>query len=204
MNLKLIIDFLAGSPVTFILMLIILTVSSLGLLNKSVFGALMLHPYSIVKNREYYRIISADFVHNDVLHLVFNEFVLYAFGSGLEDHLRGRSGYGSLQFVFIYLVSLLTGGVIATMRHRKDFGYSTTGASGSVMGCMFSLILLVPKGTGLDIALIGPVKNIYAGLFYIIFLILFQRRKGEINYEVHFFGALGGIAATLVLFPWIQ
>jgi membrane associated rhomboid family serine protease len=203
MNLKLIIDFLSGSPVTFMLMLAVLLVSGLALFRMRFFGALMLHPNSIVKNKEYYRLLTADFVHNDILHLALNELTLYVFGSGLEEHLKLKGTHGSLQFLFIYFVSLLAAGIITTARHWKDFDYSTTGASGSIMGCMFGLLLLDPKGSGMDLVFVGPVENIYAGLFYIIFLILYQKRKGEVNYEIHFFGALGGIAATLMLFPGI-
>ncbi|HEY4195932.1 MAG TPA: rhomboid family intramembrane serine protease [Mucilaginibacter sp.] len=203
MNLKLITATLLLSPVTFIIMLIVFVTSCLALWKRKFFAALILHPFSVTHEREYYRLFTSDLVHNDKLHLLLNVFVLYAFCSDLEEYLRKHSTSGSWLFLVIYIAAMLTSAIITTIRHRKDFNYSTSGASGSIMGCMFSLMLINPKGTGLELAFVGSVKNVYSGLLYIIFLILFQLRRGEVNYEVHFWGAIGGIVATLIIYPGI-
>lgn len=198
-----IINLFSDAPVTAIITSFIFLVSCLAFYNKKVFGLFILHPYSIVKDRAYYRLFTSDFVHNDIMHLVLNEFMLYVFCSDLEEHLKKQSHSGSLTFLVIYLTSMLTGSIIVTLRHWKDFNYSTTGPSGSILGCMFSFILLDPNYVALNIPGIGEIKNLYSGLLYILFLIGYSNRKDNqmINHELHFFGALGGIAATIILFP---
>lgn len=190
-----------NTPATYTLMLVILVISLITFFNKHLFAALLLHPYTVIRKRQYYRLITSDLVHNDLIHLVVNEWLLYVFGSDLEETLIKTHQNGSWLFWIVYLISMLTGAVIVTARHYGDFTYSTAGASGSTMGCMFSFILLNPKGSSLHLPVIGNIQNIYCGLLYIIFLILYRRKSGNemIDMELHFFGALGGIAATFLL-----
>ncbi|MGZ3835599.1 MAG: rhomboid family intramembrane serine protease [Mucilaginibacter sp.] len=183
----------------------IFLVSMLGLFNKKVFFQFILHPVSVVKNKQFYRVFTADWMNADFLYLVLNEFMLYVFCSDLEENLRSRSANGSLHFLVIYASSLIIGSSVIIVRHFKDFNYSTTGTSGSIMGCMFSFMLLAPAYPVYQLPIIGEVKNIYGGLIYILMLVIYQWRKKEdmINHEFHFYGAIGGILATLMLYPQI-
>ncbi|QJD95967.1 rhomboid family intramembrane serine protease [Mucilaginibacter robiniae] len=162
---------------------------------------LTLHPYSIRKGGEYYRILTGDLVHNDWLHLLFNEFMLLMFGASLERYLNSRSAQGSWLFLCIYLASCFCGAVGTLLRHGKDFGFMSAGASGSIMGCMFSYILLQPHVVAYYLPVWGPVQNIYGGLLYILVMIVYQQKRTNtmINQEVHFYGALGGMITTLVI-----
>ena len=105
----------------------------------------------------------------------------------------------------IYLGSLVIGSGMVIFRHRKDSGYSTTGTSGTVMGCMFAFMLIDPGHIVYYLPGYGGVKAIYVGLLYILMLIVYQRRSQNdlINHEYHFYGGLGGIITTLVLHPEI-
>jgi len=193
------------SPVTYFIILLVFAASSAGILNRKLFYNGILHPQSVVRDKQYYRIFTADLMNADWLHLFLNEIMLYVFCTHLEFTLRNKSPFGSIQFLIIYFASLAVGSAIITARHYKEFGYSTTGTSGSIMGCMFSFMLLDPDYIVFDLPETGPVKNIYAGLLYIIILIIYQkRRKNDIvNMEFHFYGAIGGILATLILHPEI-
>lgn len=159
---------------------------------------MLLHPYSIVHSNQYYRLLSSDFVHNGFLHLVINEISLYVIGSDLEELLKAHYKYGSLVFLIIYLSGMIMASGLTTIRHYKDFGYSSAGASGSIIGCLFSFILLNPFGSSLYVPVLGRIANIYCGLFYLFFLIIYRRktRNKMMSTEVHVFGALGGIIAT--------
>jgi len=68
---------------------------------------------------------------------------------------------------------------------------------------MFSFIILQPEKIAFYAPVFGGIKNIYGGLLYIIMMIVYQRRHPDslANHELHFYGALGGIVATLILFP---
>jgi membrane associated rhomboid family serine protease len=200
-----ILDYYHESPVTYILMLVVFIVSTAGFLNKKLFYHLILHPQSVIRDKQYYRIFTADLANADLMHLLLNEFMLFVFCTNLENTLRARSMYGSLQFLLIYASSLLLASVLVIIRHYKEFGYSTTGTSGSIMGCMFGFMLIAPNYIVYHLPVFGEVKNIYGGLLYIVALIIYQKRKKEdfINNEFHFYGAIGGIIATLALYPEI-
>lgn len=205
MNLSTIQQFFYQSPVTYILMLIVFMVSVCGFLNKKLFYRLILHPQSVIRDKQYYRVLTADLANADLMHLLLNEFMLFVFCTNLEYTLGTKSPYGSLEFLTIYASGLLLASAIIIARHYKEFGYSTTGTSGSIMGCMFGFMLVAPNYIVSHLPVIGQVKNIYGGLVYIVVLILYQRRKKEelINNEYHFYGAIGGIIATLILHPEI-
>jgi len=189
-----------NSPVTFILLAVIFVSGCIGFYRRRYFHLMVLHPVSVIRQKEWYRLFTADLVHNDLLHLLLNVLVLYAFGGNLEEILRKTNAFGSLEFVFIYLSSMLAANIAVTFRHRHDFGYMTAGASGSIMGCMFGLIIIAPNLTAFYLPVIGAVKSSWFGLYSIILLVAYHRRKsGTISYDAHFFGAMGGIAATLVL-----
>jgi membrane associated rhomboid family serine protease len=193
------------SPVTYVIILIVLAVSIAGFANRKLFYQLILHPQSVVRDKQYYRIITADLINADYVHLCLNELMLYVFCTHLEFTLRNKSSVGSIQFLVIYFASLLVASVGIIVRYHKKFDYSTTGTSGSIMGCMFGFMLLDPNYVVFDLPETGPVRNIYAGLIYIVILILYQRRKKSdlVNNEYHFYGAIGGILSTLIMYPEI-
>ena len=201
MDLSFFYDFYAKSPVTCYLSVIVLVTSLVSFVNKKVLFAFMLHPLSVVRQRQYYRIFTADLVNADLLHLVLNEFMLYVFCSDLEETLRNASPAGSIKFALIYWGCLIAASAIVIIRHYKDFNYSTTGTSGSIMGCMFAFIVIAPNHILYHIPGIGAVKNIYGGLFYIIALIVYQRRNKEerVNHEFHFYGAAAGLIVGLMM-----
>jgi len=89
---------------------------------------------------EWYRIVTAGFLHAGLLHLGMNMFLLYQLGSILEPAL------GRLRFGAIYLVSLLGGslGVLVL-----DPNALTVGASGAVFGLMGGLFV-AQRARGLD------------------------------------------------------
>lgn len=205
MNLSFFSDFYEKSPATFFLSAVVLLMTILGQQNKKAFFAFILHPVSVVHDRQIYRLFTADLVNADWLHLILNEFMLYVFCSDLEENLRTRSVHGTADFIMIYALSLCTSAGIITWRHRHDSNYSTTGTSGSIMGCMFSFMLLAPNYIVYHLPHNIPVKNVFAGLLYIVLLIIVGRRSknSSINHEIHFWGAIGGLAGTIVLFPEI-
>jgi membrane associated rhomboid family serine protease len=86
--------------------------------------------YSVVFQHQYWRLLTALFLHYGFVHLVFNLFALYVLGPPLERAI------GSIRFAVSYLVSGLgsTIGVIwLTLLHVVQPS-ELVGASGSIMG----------------------------------------------------------------------
>ena len=191
------------APVTYCLMLVIAMVSITAIYKKWIFASLLLHPYSVVHQRQYYRVFTSDFVHNDFVHLIFNEVSLYIFCANLEVTLTKRLGYGGWHLLEIFVISELAGNLIYTVINRDKFEYSSAGCSGSVMGCLFAFMILDPYGTAISFAFIGGVKNIVTGIIYILLLVYYKWKKGNemINHDIHFYGAMGGLLAVLIVCP---
>lgn len=82
---------------------------------------------AIAEAHQYWRLITSGFVHENLLHIGFNMYVLYVLGSLLEPAL------GSVKFAVIYGVSLLTGSLGALLVSPHVL---TVGASGAVFGVM--------------------------------------------------------------------
>jgi membrane associated rhomboid family serine protease len=189
------------SPFTFALMAVVSIVSLLAFTRKKIFANLLLHPYSVFKYKQYYRVVTSDFVHVDLWHFGFNQLTLYTFCSNLEEVLNHKFHRGNYLLLIIYFCSMLMGNIIVALINRKDFEYSSAGCSGSVTGCLFGFMIIDPHGSALNEPLIGSIENIYSGLLFIIALIFYKlKRKNEvINFDLHFYGAVGGILATLVM-----
>jgi membrane associated rhomboid family serine protease len=90
---------------------------------------------------EWYRILTAGFLHGSLIHIGFNMFALYFLGRLLEP------GIGTPRFVAIYFASLLAGsfGALAL----SDPGTVTVGASGAIFG-IFGATFLIARGRGLN------------------------------------------------------
>ena len=100
---------------------------------------------------DWWRIVSAGFLHAGVLHLAFNMYFLYFLGTMFEPAI------GKLRFGTIYFVSLV-GGSFGALLLSPDA--VTVGASGAVFGLMGAGILAMrargidPMQSGLGVALL--------------------------------------------------
>ena len=105
----------------------------------------------LVADGEWWRIVSAGFLHSGLLHLAFNMYFLYFLGTLLEPSI------GKLRFGIIYLVSLI-GGSFGALLLSPDA--PTVTASGAVFGSMGAAILAMrargidPMQSGLGITLL--------------------------------------------------
>ena len=85
---------------------------------------------AVIGRGEFWRLITALFLHYNLLHLAFNLFALYVLGPSLEKTI------GSFRFAFCYLVSGIgsTAGVVGLTLLKIVQPAELVGASGSVMG----------------------------------------------------------------------
>jgi rhomboid protease GluP len=89
-----------------------------------------LEPGAVIVRHEYWRLLSALFLHYGALHLAFNLYALYLLGPELERIL------GSFKFTLSYLISGLgsSAGVVLLSTLRLTEADLLVGASGCVMG----------------------------------------------------------------------
>ena len=157
-------------------------------------------PYQIVRKKKYYQVITSAFLHANWMHLFFNLFTLYSFGTFLETLFVRLNGeiYGRVCFLLIYMISLLCGSLFTVLRHYKDPGYVAVGASGAVSGIVFSFVLFFPFST-IGVFFIPMPAFLFAILYIVASVYGMKKQFGNIGHEAHLGGAVGGVIATLIL-----
>lgn len=87
----------------------------------------------ITQSHEYYRLLTAGFLHDGFLHILFNMWFLFFVGRMLEPAI------GRVNFAVVYLVSLLAGSFGALLFEPQGV---TVGASGACFGLLGALIVV--------------------------------------------------------------
>mgnify|MGYP000906695664 FL=1 len=151
-----------------------------------------------LRRGEQFRLFSSGFLHIDNAHLFFNMFSLYFFADIVINDL------GIFSFLIIYIGSLLLGNLLSLYFHKDEYHYSAVGASGAVMGIIYSAILLQP-GMSLYMFFIPiPIPAYLFGIGYLLYSIYgMKNRVGNIGHDAHFGGAIGGYVITLILASWL-
>ncbi len=171
-------------------------VSYFGLRNQSFLEGYCFEVDKILVKKDFKRLITSGFLHVSWMHLIFNMFSLYVFSRLLELSV----GHGL--FFLIYMVSLVSGNLLALFIHRHHGDYKAIGASGAVSGIIFSSIALFP---GMEIGLFFIPLSIPSwvfGLGYIMLTIYgIRSKKTNIGHEAHLGGALGGMLLAIGFYP---
>lgn len=150
-----------------------------------------------IKRGAKYQIITSGFLHVDSSHLFVNMLTLYFFANVVQFDL------GPVGFVIVYIASLILGNLLSYIFHKNEDFYSAVGASGAVMGILYSAILLRPDMM-LGLFFIIPIPAYVFGIGYLMYTIYGMRRRADnIGHDAHFGGAVGGYVLTLILAPWI-
>ena len=190
----------SSAPFTLFLLLINLMVSVYALyFDQRLVQRLSFRPRRILDNGEYYRLISAGFVHGSVAHLAFNMITLFFFGPVLEAQL------GSAMFLVVYFGAELAAHALTLFLHRSSENYAAVGASGAISGVVFSFCLYHPfQQIGLFFAIWIPAWLFAVG--FVVFSVMAMRKEtapgmGGIAHEAHLGGALGGLLLTILVDP---
>lgn len=138
-------------------------------------------------------LITSQFLHGDLFHLVFNMLFLWVFGDNIEDAL----GHG--KFLVFYLLS----GVAAALAH---FGFNigsevpVIGASGAISGVLGAYLLLYPRAWVMTPVVFIPLM-LPAGLM-LLFWFGFQLLnvfEGDAASNVAWWAHIGGFVVGLAL-----
>jgi rhomboid protease GluP len=92
-----------------------------------------------VANGEWWRLVSAMFLHAGVLHVTLNCLFLWQIGNMVERLL------GSFVFLTVYLITGVTGSIASLMTHASSI---SVGASGALFGVMGALLAVVFSSGG--------------------------------------------------------
>ncbi|MFC8301627.1 rhomboid family intramembrane serine protease [Micromonospora orduensis] len=101
-----------------------------------------------VADGEWYRLVTAMFLHYGVIHLLLNMWALWVLGRSLEANL------GPLRFGALYLIAGLGGNVAAYLFSAQNS--ATAGASTAVFG-LFAALIIIERKLGRDISQVIPI-----------------------------------------------
>lgn len=123
---------------------------------------------------QYWRLLTAMFLHVGITHLFFNSYALYIYGPIVE------SLFGKAKFIIVYLISGLMGSLLSYMFSPNP----AAGASGAIFGLMGSLLYFRQRKKDIFRRVFGP------RLFMIIGINLFF---GFANAGIDNWGHIGGL-----------
>lgn len=92
---------------------------------------------AIFVQHEWFRLVTAMFLHGGLIHIGFNMMALMQFGPALEEL------YGSARYLFIYVVTGMFGFLVSAW-----FGNFSLGASGALLGLVGVMLALTTKRGG--------------------------------------------------------
>ncbi|MFD1000751.1 rhomboid family intramembrane serine protease [Ohtaekwangia kribbensis] len=188
-------------PVTYIIIGITVLISFAAYSNSNLMRQFMMNPYMISNRQQYYRFITSGFIHADHVHLFFNMFSLYFFGTTIE-YIFGIifGSAGTLYFITLYILGIIVSDIPSYMKHRNNPGYNALGASGGVASVIFASIIFQPLA---DIYIYFiPIPGFILGIAYIFFS-WYQGKKANdnVNHDAHLYGAVFGVVFCAVLYP---
>lgn len=182
---------------TLIIIALTSIVSFFGFSNEDLFRKCMFNTHMVIKERQWYRILSSALLHGDFGHLIFNMYTLYAF-SGVVIAILGVKVY-----LLIYVLSIIGGGLLSLFMHKKDPNYNAIGASGGVVGVLYAAIALYPDMT-LGLFFVIPMKGWIFGVLYLLYSVYGMRNSiGNIGHDAHFGGAITGLILSIIFVPQI-
>lgn len=154
---------------------------------------------SLVEGR-FWTLLTSEFSHNYLFHILVNMFAFYGFGMAVEDLL------GTKRFIIFYLsaaimASLAHSLVSHFLMHQSEL--PALGASGAIAGVILFFSLVYPKEKILLLGII-PLPAISAALVFVGLDLwgLFAQTQGEslpIGHGAHLGGALYGLLYFLFL-----
>ncbi len=180
---------------TIIIIIITSAISILAFGNQKLLNQLLLWPARMHSPAQYYRFITAGFVHADYMHLIFNMITFYFFGGLLEQVI------GPERFCILYLVGIIVSCIPSYFKRKNAPGYRSLGASGGVAAVIFATIYLEPWNKIYIFFAIGLPSIVFAIIYLAYTAYLARRGYGIVNHDAHFWGSVFGLLFMLIIDP---
>ncbi|MFI6741406.1 rhomboid family intramembrane serine protease [Nonomuraea sp. NPDC050451] len=142
-----------------ILVLNVLVFGAQYLTGERVTAELEMFPARVAVLDEFYRLITAAFVHGSVFHILFNCWALYVVGPYLER------AFGHVRYIAIYVISALGGSVLSLWIDAPN--QTTVGASGAIFG-LFGAVFVVGRKLNMDVRGIAALIAINLAITFIV------------------------------------
>ncbi len=191
------------STVLLIVIAITAIISFIGFQNTGIFEKYKFNVGAIKNNGEYIRLLSAGFLHADLMHLLLNMYVLYSFGPPVLE------AFGTVGFLIIYFGAILLGNLFSLYLYKNQYWYSAIGASGGVSGIIFASVALYPDLIKIGIIFLPPELSLPGYIFgflyfaYSVYMMLNPRQHDNIGHAAHLGGAFFGLVYAVATLPQV-
>src|SRR5215471_12570310 len=132
---------------------------------------------------QWWRLVTAGFLHGNLLHILMNSWVLFDLGAQVEEL------YGGARMLVIYFLSSVAGFYVSALWRPLT---PSVGASAALFGLVGAMIAL---GTRHRSAMGEMVRSVY--LRYLVYLLIFSLLPG-VDMAAHLGGLAGGFATAYV------
>jgi membrane associated rhomboid family serine protease len=136
----------------------------------------------VSQNGDWWRTITAGFLHYGLIHIALNMYLLFVLGRLLEPAI------GTARFVVLYFASLLAGSFVALLIEPNGLGAGASGAIFGVLGATF----VIAHGRRLD-AIAQQLG------FLIIINLVWTFADGHISIGAHVGGLVAGVLCGLLI-----
>ena len=153
----------------------------------------------ILRGREYYRMISSGFLHNNWFHFAMNMFVLWHFAQ-----VPGTGISWLTELLVLYFGSIIAGSALSLYVHRWHGDYSAVGASGGTSGLVLAYTVIFPLADMRLLFIPIDIPLWLLGVAFIVYTISgIRNQAGNIGHEAHLGGAVFGMLVSCAFHPLI-
>lgn len=157
-----------------------------GLPDRSPVDNYILAPFTVTQFHQYYRMLTAAFMHVNGLHIAVNMVSLASLGSFVEREI------GPTRMLIVYFFSLFASSLAVVLFSAPDI--PTLGASGAIFGLFGALFAI-----GFKFGRPG-MELIKANLGILAFNLVFTFAASFISKQAHIGGLIAGFVITLAIF----
>ncbi len=144
---------------------------------------------AVLENGEYYRLLTAMFMHFGIRHIMNNMLVLFVLGDNLERAL------GHVKYLIFYLLCGIGSNWVSMMAHPTDTMTVSAGASGAIFGVVGALLYVVTanKGRLEDLS----TRQLVIMIFFSLYL---GYTSTGVDNTAHLSGLVIGIVLAIILY----
>jgi membrane associated rhomboid family serine protease len=164
-------------------------------------------PRTLGMGAQVWRLVTYQFLHGGIGHILLNMLALYMFGSMLESHWSAK------KFLWFYLGCGVVGGLsymillaVGILHPHEMYGVRPlVGASGSIMGILAATAILFPQ---IKVYVYGifpvPIRVLAAIFFFISIFMIHGGAENAGGEAAHFGGMVAGAAYVFTQKYWDQ
>lgn len=144
---------------------------------------------AVLEDGEYYRLLTAMFMHFGIRHIMNNVLVLFVLGDNLERAL------GHVKYLIFYLLCGIGSNWVSMMAHPTDTMTVSAGASGAIFGVVGGLLYVVTanKGRLEDLS----TRQLVIMIFFSLYL---GYTSTGVDNTAHLSGLVIGIVLAIILY----